>query len=173
MAKSSDPESDQLKELLIQINDRISSAKVLNGGFDRLEKEVAEIKKMQTETKLEIATSQVNQERMEGKLDRLYDPEDGIYAKVQKTEMLIGTLGQKMTSLSDSDKELKSKLDLLDEKAQNVSSDIEKLKTVTGDDLEHLSKSIRISKGFIWLSGITLAGFLSALGKFLWDFLAR
>jgi predicted nuclease with TOPRIM domain len=169
MAKIPDIDAEQLKDLLVQINDRISSAKVLNGGFDRLEKEVSEIKKMQSEMKSEMASSQTNQERMENKLDRLYDPEAGIYSKVQKAEIMLVDLNQKMSKLTTEDQILQTKIEKIEEKAEIATLDLEKLKKVTGENHEDLSKSIKISKGFIWFSGITLAGFLSALGKFLWD----
>jgi outer membrane murein-binding lipoprotein Lpp len=169
MGKSADPEIEQIKELLSQVNQKISSAKVLNGGFDRIEQEVSEIREMQAKLSADFDAHKLNDERIEGKLDRLYDPEAGIYAKVQKTETMIQVLTDKVSALATSDDKFMSRLSGVEDKADVASQKIEAIQKIAGEDNKDLQKSIRLSKGFWWFGGLALTGLLSAVGKFLWD----
>jgi len=169
MGKPADPEIEQIKELLIQVNNKIASAKVLNGGFDRIEEEVSEIKKMQLKLSSDFDAHKINDERIESKLDRLYDPEDGIYAKVQKTETMIQILTDKVSVLATSDEKFVSRLSDIENTTVITSQKVGDIQKITGEDNKDLQKSIKLSKGFWWIGGLALTGFLSAAVKFLWD----
>lgn len=169
MAKSSDQEIEQIKELLGQVNKKLSSARVLNGGFDKLELEVSQIKDLQTKLNSDFESHKVNDERLESKIDKLYDPETGIYAKVQKTENMISGLSDKISGLAAIDEKLQVRLSSIETKADTTQNNLEQIKKITGEDNKELRKSIRLSKGFWWFLGFTVTGLLSALGKLIWD----
>lgn len=169
MGKQNDVDFEQIKDLMQQINEKISNAKVLNGAFDKLELEVTKIKELQKKLNLEFESRKINEERMEQKIDRLYDPENGIYAKVQKTEMLLETLNNQISGLVVVDEKLQRKISSIEEKAISTEKTIEDIKKITGENHIDLIKSIKLSKGFFWVLVTVGAGLLSAVGKFLWE----
>lgn len=169
MAKTDETENAQIKELLVQINQKIGSAKVLNGGFDRLEAEVSAIKTMQAKLNGDFESHKVNDSRIEQKLDRLYDPEDGIYAKIHKSETMITTLTDKVDSLANFDQTVRVRLETIEKKTDDTDGKMKSLQKIAGEDNKDLEKSIKLSKGFWWFIGFTVTGILSAVGKFLWD----
>ncbi len=167
------PSVDQLEELtnlLNQINRKISSAKVLNGGFDKLEIEVDEIKKAQLRLIVDFENSKFNAERMESKLDKIFDPEDGLYHKINKTEAALENLGQRFNNLAVVDEKVMTRLSTVENLSETTTGDLAELKKITGQDHDALRKSIKISNGVWWLIAMTTTGLIGAIGKLIWDF---
>jgi chromosome segregation ATPase len=168
MGKSTDTEIEQIKEILSQVNQKLLNAKVLNGGFDRLQEEISEIKQLQSKFNTDFEAHKLNDDRIESKLDRLYDPEVGIYSKVHKTETMIENLTTKVDNLSLTDEKIQARISATEIKANNTLEKVESIQKITGEDNKELQRSIRLSKGFWWFIGFAGVGLLSALGEFLW-----
>ena len=168
-----DKETANISELLSelkQIKLKINSAKVLNGGFDRLEIEVSEVKKLQNKLSADFDVHKEKVDRIENKLERLFDPEGGIYMKVQKAEMTLGNLEDKITSLISVDEKVSLRLTTAENNATGAFTKINEIQKITGDNHTNLIRSIKLSKGIWWFAGFAATGFLSALGKLLWDY---
>lgn len=161
--------SELLSELK-QIKLKINSAKVLNGGFDRLEIEVSEVKKLQNKLSVDFDVHKEKVDRIENKLERLFDPEGGIYMKVQKAEMTLGNLDTKIASLISVDEKVSQRLSETEKNAINAFDKINEIQKITGDNHSNLIRSIKLSKGIWWFAGFAATGFLSAFGKLLWDY---
>lgn len=171
MAKVSDPEKlEDLTKLLETIEKKISNAKVLNGGFDRLELEVDEIKKIQLKLLVDFENSKNNIEKMGNKMDKIFDPTDGFYPKMSRAETILESLNQKVASLSSADEKFSTKLSEIEREATNNTKDIVEIKKITGEGHETLRKSIKVSNGIWWLLVMTTTGLLGAIGKLIWDF---
>lgn len=169
MPKTDETENEQIKQLLTQINQKIGSAKVLNGGFDRLAIEVSQIKEMQAKLNTDFESHKINDTRIEQKLDRLYDPEDGIYSKLHKQETMMTNLTEKVNSLAAFDKEVQDKVQKIDTRSDDTERKLKSIEKIAGEDNKELNKAVKISKGVWWFAGFAVTGLLSAIGKFLWD----
>lgn len=169
MTKPNDSELEQIKLLLSQMNSKLGNAKVLNGGFDRMEQELHSVKQMVVKLNADFEAHTINDERLESKLDKLYDPEDGIYSKVQQTETLIKEVYQKVDSLGIADGEFKARLGEIEDTAKTAKRKVADIEKIAGEEYEELRKSIRLSKFLWWFGGFAGVGLLSALGKLLWD----
>lgn len=171
MAKISDQENvEKFVKLLEQINGKISNARVLNGGFDKLEAEVNEIKKAQFKLVIDSENSKENIERLEFKLDKIFDPEEGIYPKIKRTELIMENLDSKMNHLRLADDKFSEKLVKLESTVDKADKDFNQLKKITGEDHKELKKAIKLSTGLWWFVGFTTTGLLSAVGKLIWDY---
>lgn len=171
MPKGSEQETlENFIKLLEQINGKISNARVLNGGFDKLEIEVNEIKRAQLKLVIDAENSKANIERMESKLDKIFDPNDGFYPKIKKTELMLESLDSKISSLASADERFSKSISELDSLARQNEKEMREIKKITGDDHENLKKSIKISSTVWWLIGFTTTGLLSAIGKLIWDY---
>ena len=160
---------EAIEDSLNQITTKLSGAKVLNGGFDRLEKEVNQIKINQEKLSFESAAQKKSFERVEEKLDKIFDPEDGVYSKFVKTENMLESLNFKVNSLVTTDVQLKAQLNVVEHKTLDNSQKLFDLKKIAGEDNEDLRKSINISNGLWWLVAMAGTGLLGALGKLIWD----
>lgn len=169
MAKNTPPDQVELLLLLQQMNEKISSARVLNGGFDRLEKQVGEIRDLQAKFNADFQNHVVNDARIEEKIDRLYDPEEGIYSKVAKTEAMLTTLTDNVQRLSDADATFSDKLNKIEKTSSETSQKVEAIQKIAGEDNKDLVKAVKTSKGF-WKFAIWAGtGLLAAIGKVIWD----
>lgn len=173
MAKSIPPDSNgELLRLLVQMNEKISSARVLNGGFDRLEKQVTEIKSMQEKLSSDFQNHVQNDDRIEMKIDRLYDPEEGIYAKVNKTQVMVETLSRNVNALTEADTKFASRLQSIEDVALTAATNIKKIEKISGDDFKDLVAVVKTNKG-LWKFALWAgAGTLTAIAKLLWDLFA-
>lgn len=168
MVKPSDENSENLQEILQELK-KISSAKVMNGGFDRLVGEVAQVKEMQAKLNIDFEAHKINDDRIETKLDRLYDPETGIYTQLRKTEAVVSNLNEKVSSLKMVDDKIFNKLDAVTEQSAQTAKELGDIKKITGEEHKELQKAVKLTRGAWWLGGLAITGLLSALGKLLWD----
>lgn len=160
---------DEFVRLLEDIDRKLSSARVLNGGFDKLESEVNEIKKIQLRLLVDFENSKNNIERMDSKIDKIFDPTDGFYPKINKAETMLHNLNEKIALLSTTDEKFFNKISVLEKVSEQNQKELLEIKKVTGDDNEALRKSIKISSGVWWLIAMTTTGLLGAIGKLIWD----
>jgi len=163
--KTPDPEHlEEVRSSLDQIFQKLNSSRALNGGFDRLEEQVSEIKDLQTKLNADFENHKINDERIESKIDRLYDPEEGIYTKVAKIEI-------KIDQLQRTDNRTDERL-LSTENSSKVTADkVAAIEAISGKDNEDLAKAVKFGKGFWWMVATIAGGILAAVGKFLIDML--
>lgn len=163
-----------LERTLADIAKKLHDAPALNGGFDRMLVIVEHIQEKQDET-----TAKINRIH-----EDLYKPDDGLYARVKMVENISSDFSKKQTehlvtdekaliSLNESLKKLAEKDDDLGKKVETTL----KLKKIAGEDLEKLETMIRVKS--IWLNIWSKAawfvggGILAALGKTIWEIVAR
>jgi len=162
-------EMEAIKDSLNLIVNKISGARVLNGGFDKLEREVAHIKQNQEKLFFESEAQKKSSERVEEKLDKIFDPENGIYGKFIKTENMLESLNAKVNSLVNTDGKIETQLDAVERKTADNSKRLYELKKIAGEDNEELKKSITLSNGIWWLVAMATTGIVGAIGKLIWD----
>jgi uncharacterized protein YaaN involved in tellurite resistance len=168
----SDTKSDnkQLQLMVESIAQKINTSPVLNGGFDKMMVIVEHIQEKQQETS----------EKVDKIHDGLYNPDDGLYARVKLVETDIKQMvkshtahlaadEKNMKEFNDSLKKLSSTDDDLSKKAETTS----KLKKIAGDDLEKLESVIKVKSAWgdwlgkaVWL---IVGGAFAAIGKAIWE----
>lgn len=154
-----------LQLLLENIAAKLNSSAVLNGGFDRMMISIEHIEEKQKET-----NDKVNKIH-----DGLYDPEQGLYARVKAIET-------NYTSHLKKDEEMQAKLlaelNEVEQREEEIATKIdsettEKLKKIAGDDLGNLAELIETKSWWseIWvkLLWIFIGGVVGAIGKTVWE----
>lgn len=167
-------DNKDVQQMVEEIAKKLNGAPALNGGFDRMMVVVDYIRERQDE-----ATRKINRIH-----EDLYEPDDGLYARVKMVENVASDFSKKqidhlatdertLSSLNDSLKILAQKDDDLGKKAETTL----KLKKIAGEDLEKLESMIRVKSVWlsIWSKAVWLlgGGVLAAVGKTLWETLAR
>lgn len=139
----SDIKNDKTLQLLLEgiaskVN-TLGSKPVLNGGFDRLMVVVEHIQKKQEETGDQVAKIH----------EGLYDPADGLYARVKMVETATKQFAERQSQHLISDERNMSeisaglkKLTEADDELEEKSKITQKLKTIAGDDLKKLEEVI-------------------------------
>lgn len=155
MPKGSPDSNDELMELLKQVNQKVSSARILNGAFDKLEIQIEEIKQ--------------NQNKADEKLERLFDPEEGIYAKAQKTELLLSNMAVAIDKLTEFDKKVFEQVKNMEDTVKTTVSKVDSIEKISGADNKDLENAVKTSKGFWKFTLWAGAALLTAIGKMAWD----
>lgn len=171
------------RDLLEQINKKLLSSSVLNGGFDKLVVVVTQIKDKQDETSDKIDAVQ----------KALYEPTTGLFSRMQAAEQDITVVDDNLESYNKDNEtvhevmkiELKNlskddtRLDATIAKLETMSTKLdstkeanevaERLKRIAGVDLEDLSDIVKLKKqGFKIYWGL-VGLFVLSLVKLLWD----
>lgn len=171
----SDIKTDKELQLLVEsIANKINRAPALNGGFDRMLVIVEHI--------------QDKQEQTANKLDKihdgLYEPNDGLYARVKMVETVTADFAKKQAEhLGYDEKNMKEMNESL-KKLTDIDTDLgrkaettQRLKKIAGEDLEKLEAVIRVKSLWagVWSKAAWLlgGGILAAIGKTLWELLAH
>lgn len=146
---------DSLERTLGHIQEKLKSAHVLNGGFDRLMEKVESIEGTQEKILGELNTVKIT----------IYDPDEGIYSRIKAVD---DRSDERAHTLDKSISELKVE--------HNKTSDTTKLHAEEVDKIEDLEKKIdELSK---WKSNVTkiiwavLVPIATTFGKIIYDFLA-
>lgn len=167
-------DNKELQQTVESIAKKIHGAPALNGGFDRMLVIVEHIREKQDDT-----TEKINKIH-----DDLYEPDDGLYARVKMVENVTADFAKKQTehlitdertlvSLNESLKKLSEKDDDLGKKAETTL----RLKKIAGEDLEKLESMIRVKSVWlnVWSKAVWLlgGGILAAIGKTVWELISR
>ena len=167
-------DNKELQQTVESIAKKIHGAPALNGGFDRMLVIVEHIREKQDDT-----TEEINKIH-----DDLYEPDDGLYARVKMVENVAADFAKKQTehlatdekalvSLNESLKKLSEKDDDLGKKAETTL----RLKKIAGEDLEKLESMIRVKSVWlnVWSKAVWLlgGGILAAIGKTVWELVSR
>lgn len=163
MAKDTD---DEATKKLLQI---IVESPFMNGGFNRIENAISDIKESQDDMKNDVTrmSSEFNytKEKIDSinkKVDVIYDPQHGLFTKVLYNEQLtkqneshINTLNTELTKLKNDHREITSKIKILND--------------IGGDNFEEIQSTVAMKQHFTKATWLILTGFLGTLGKILWD----
>jgi hypothetical protein len=167
-------DNKELQQTVESIAKKIHGAPALNGGFDRMLVIVEHIREIQDDT-----TEKINKIH-----DDLYEPDDGLYARVKMVETVAADFAKKqaehlatdektLVSLNESLKKLSEKDDDLGKKAETTL----RLKKIAGEDLEKLESMIRVKSVWlnVWSKAVWLlgGGILAAIGKTVWELISR
>lgn len=167
-------DNEELQLAVESIAKKIHGAPALNGGFDRMLVIVEHIREKQDDT-----TEKINKIH-----DDLYEPDDGLYARVKMVETVAADFAKKqaehlatdektLISLNESLKKLSEKDDDLGKKAETTL----RLKKIAGEDLEKLESMIRVKSVWlnVWSKAVWLlgGGILAAIGKTVWELVSR
>ncbi len=166
-----EPQNKDLQVVVETIAKKINNSPALNGGFDRMMVIVEHIQEKQEEAN----------NKMDRIHDSLYDPDDGLYARVKSVEVVTSDFAKRQDEHLSSDEkvlsQLTNSLKKLNEDLMDKLVTTKKLKKIAGDELERLELMIR-SKN-VWLSIWSKAawllggGILAAVGKTVWDLIVR
>jgi len=168
----SDIKSDNktLQLLVESIAHKINTSPALNGGFDKMLVIVEHIQEKQVETG----------EKMDKIHEGLYNPDDGLYARVKMVESATENFAKihaahiqsdekSMREISNSLKKLSTTDEDLSKKAETTS----RLKKIAGEDLEKLESVIKVKSTWseIWSKAMWLVvgGAFAAIGKAIWE----
>lgn len=160
------------KELLLlveSIASKINGAPALNGGFDRMLVMVEHIKEKQEDTSAKVDKIH----------DGLYEPNDGLYARVKMVENTTAAFAKRQaTHLSLDEKNMESinaslkRLDAKDEEISKKAEITDRLKKITGEELEKLASVIQVKSAWgdnatkiLWF---VVGGLLVEIGKTIW-----
>lgn len=167
-------DNKELQQTVESIAKKIHGAPALNGGFDRMLVIVEHIREKQDDT-----TEKINKIH-----DDLYEPDDGLYARVKMVENVTADFAKRQTehlitdertlvSLNESLKKLSEKDEDLGKKAETTL----RLKKIAGEDLEKLESMIRVKSVWlnVWSKAVWLlgGGILAAIGKTVWELVSR
>jgi DNA-binding ferritin-like protein len=152
--------NDNSIKLLEDINQRLKESPAMNGGFTRLTADVKEIKE---------------------KIDRLYDPETGTYAKMHRislsTEQFDKDLKEHIQEDLEENKQINENLQKIEEDIKTVSKNLDSIKKLEeisgGKSLEDLNSLLKFRKNFDKLFWLLLASLVGSFGKIVWEFITR
>lgn len=164
-------QSKDLQVVVETIAKKINNSPALNGGFDRMMVMVEHIQERQEEANAKI-------DRIH---DNLYEPDDGLYARVKTVEVVASDFAKRQNEHLASDEkvmsQLTSGLKKLDDDLTDKLVTTKKLKKIAGDELERLESMIRSKNVWLsiwsksaWLLG---GGILAAIGKTVWDLIVH
>ena len=167
---------EMLETLLKGINDKLQKAEVLNGGFDRLQKDMASLRgdvgEIRTEVlKLNVELTHVRgqngefKKQLEDFSGAIYHPDDGIYSRIRRTSDLEDLREQKIDKAIQKIDEVQKTIDPI----QKTDMD---LKKIAGDDLKELSTIVKTRQNIDRIFWILVSAILAGAGKMLWDLIA-
>lgn len=130
MYKVNEDEKKQLINLLTDIQSKLSSSNVMNGGFERLMEKINKIES--TQEKIIIDVNQLK--------EIVYEPEQGIFSKIKDCEI---DLNEKIHKIEKEAYELKFE-------NSHIKNNISKMKDVD-TNLNELSKIKENYSKFTWL----------------------
>lgn len=159
-----------IEDLLKSINDTVSSARVLNQGFDEIREDLSDLKESQIRSEMEIKSMRSNEAIFRQKIsdisELLYHPQDGIYKKINDNSL--------------NDKIFEEKLDNAIQKIENIEEKIapfektdKELKRITGNNLDELGSIVKTKETINKIFWIILTAFLGASVKIFWDIISK
>lgn len=177
----------EIEKEYFKILERLSISPALNGGFDRLEENITEIKSMQLSArddmvKLNSEVSHVKNEfkRTQDKIDRIYDPEEGLFVRILNTENDIAITNKALIDLAESVNEnvtmsqkTLSQIAKLKKESDEITGKIKILSNIAGENFEELHSTIKVKKNLSKIIWLFVTGFFGTLAKILWDILSN
>lgn len=164
---------EMLEALLKGISEKLHKAEVLNGGFDRMQNDMAALREnvgeIRTEVlKVNVELAHVREQSGEFKKDlarideAIYHPDNGIYKRIHRS--------------SDHEELREQKIDKALEKIDNVQKTIQpiqvteqNLKKIAGDDLKELTTIVKTRQNIDRIFWILVTAIVGGGAKVLWD----
>jgi len=164
---------EMLETLLKGISEKLHKAEVLNGGFDRLQGDMASLREhvgeIRTEVlKVNVELSHVREQSGEFKKDlarideAIYHPDNGIYKRIHRSSDIEELRDRKI------DKALE-KIDTVQNAIAPIQVTEQNLKKIAGDDLKELTTIVKTRQNIDRIFWILLTAVLGGAGKFIWD----
>lgn len=146
---------DSLERTLGHIQEKLKSAHVLNGGFDRLMEKVDSIEGTQEKILGELNTVKAT----------IYDPDTGIYSRIKAVDDRGDERGH---AFDKSISEIKVAQDKISETTKEHADEVEKVKDLE-KKVEELTKWKATANKIIWAIVVPI---VTTFGKIIYDFLA-
>lgn len=147
---------DRLETVLGSIQEKLKSAHVMNGGFDRLMEK--------------IDTIETTQEKILGEMNgvkaTIYDPDTGIYSRIKAVD---DRSDERIHSLDKSISELKSDQKKSDETLQKQALEVDKVKELE-KKVDELTKWKANATKMIYAIVVPIA---TTFGKIIYDFISQ
>jgi vacuolar-type H+-ATPase subunit I/STV1 len=167
---------EMLETLLKGINDKLQKAEVLNGGFDRLQKDMASLRGDVGEIRTEVykvnselihmrAQNSDFKKQLEDYSEAIYHPDDGIYSRIRRTSDLEDLREQKI------DKALE-KIDAVQKTIDPIQKTDMDLKKIAGDDLRELSTIVKTRHNIDRIFWILVTAIIGGGAKVIWDLIS-
>ena len=197
-------QSNEDQRLIIsELRDRkqtLKNAPALNGGFDKLIASIDSIKEKQEATDEVIKElraerheirNYLSQAKMKTELSdkylekvdkTLFDPDNGVYARLRDTEAVVDELGQKRNDALERHtiediknfESLTTKLDKIIEAQQPLADTSQRIVSVAGGkDLDDLKAVIDFKRNFGKIYWLLIAAIFSSVGKVVFDMISH
>lgn len=177
MASDKDKKTDlsekrlsDIEDLLKSINDTVSSARVLNHGFDEIKDDLYELKESQIRSEMEIksmrASEAVFRQKISDISELLYAPNDGIYAKISEHAINDKNFEDKLDSAIE-------KIDSIEQKIVPFEQTDRELKRITGENLNELGSIVKTKTTIDRMFWIFVSALLGVAAKLTWDALSK
>lgn len=159
---------ESLEEMIRSINDKLQKAEVLNGGFAELKEHVTNIRHAQIKIEAEIKSIRVHEltlkEKIEEINDAIYDPDNGIYRRINESMTLDKIRDEKI------DKAI-LKIAKVEEILKPIEKTEDDLKKIAGNDLQELHAIVKTRQVIDRMFWIMTTALIGAGAKVLWDLL--
>lgn len=167
---------EMLETLLKGISEKLHKAEVLNGGFDRMQKDISSLREnvgeIRTEVlKVNVELAHVREQSHEFKKDlarideAIYHPDNGIYKRIHRSSDIEELREQKI------DKALE-KIDTVQSTIQPIQVTEQNLKKIAGDDLKELTTIVKTRQNIDRIFWILVTAIVGGGAKVLWDLIA-
>jgi hypothetical protein len=159
------PSAQQEEKEILSLLREIKNSPAMNGEFHELVNKVNEIKDIQGKIVSDLNSVMIKQDETKEKIGEigqaLYNPDDGIYRRIQDTKNISAGLVDEIRELSESTKSYSSRL-MMVENLENS------LKKIGGQGLEHLDGAVRLNKNTNKVLWAFLLAAIAIIVKALW-----
>ena len=167
---------EMLETLIRGISEKLHKAEVLNGGFDRMQTDIASLREnvgeIRTEVlKVNVELSHVREQSVDFKKDlarideAIYHPDNGIYKRIHRTSDIEELREKKL------DKALE-KIDSVEKMVEPIEQTEKNLKKIAGDDLRELNTIVKTRQNIDRIFWILVTAMIGGGAKVLWDLIS-
>jgi chromosome segregation ATPase len=167
---------EMLETLIRGISEKLHKAEVLNGGFDRMQTDIASLREnvgeIRTEVlKVNVELSHVREQSVDFKKDlarideAIYHPDNGIYKRIHRTSDIEELREKKL------DKALE-KIDSVEKMVVPIEQTEKNLKKIAGDDLKELNTIVKTRQNIDRIFWILVTAMIGGGAKVLWDLIS-
>ena len=167
---------EMLETLIRGISEKLHKAEVLNGGFDRMQSDMASLREnvgeIRTEVlKVNVELAHVREQSGDFKKDlarideAIYHPDNGIYKRIHRTSDVEELREKKL------DKALE-KIDSVEKMVSPIEQTEKNLKKIAGDDLKELNTIVKTRQNIDRIFWILVTAIIGGGAKVLWDLIS-
>ncbi len=167
---------EMLETLIRGISEKLHKAEVLNGGFDRMQSDIASLRgdvgEIRSEVlKVNVELSHVRNQSIDFKKDlgriddAIYHPDNGIYKRIHRTSDIEEIREKKL------DKALE-KIDSVEKMVEPIEQTEKNLKKIAGDDLKELNTIVKTRQNIDRIFWILVTAMIGGGAKVIWDLIS-